>query len=84
LRTAVTAGWRYGWRHDLRGNPHLESLRDDPRFQAIADELEREMSEQRARVNAMKASGELPAPERGDTGIQAKMTGSTSPFGDTT
>lgn len=84
LRTAVNGGWRYGWRYDLRGNPHLERIREYPRFQAIVDELEREMSEQLARVNAMKASGELPAPERPDTGIQAEMSGSTSPFGDTT
>lgn len=64
LRSAVDEGWRYSWRFDTTSNAHLESLRDDPRFQGIINELETEMATQLSRVNELKAKGELPAPER--------------------
>ena len=64
LRTAVDAGWRYDWRSTLKNNVSLESLRGEPRFRAIIDELETETATQLSRVNELKASGALPAPER--------------------
>ena len=64
LRTAADAGWRYDWRSSLKNDVSLESIRGEPRFQAIIDELETEMAIQLSRVNELKANGELPAPER--------------------
>jgi TolB-like protein/Tfp pilus assembly protein PilF len=68
LRSAVDEGWRYGWRYDMRTNAHLESIRTDPRFQAIAEGIGKEMAEQLAHVNAMKTRGDLPAPEKNRSG----------------
>ena len=64
LRTAVDDGWRYDWRSSLKYATSLESIRDEPRFQAIIDELESETAAQLSRVNELKANGELSAPER--------------------
>jgi TolB-like protein/tetratricopeptide (TPR) repeat protein len=64
LRSAVDDGWRYSWRFALKHEASLDSLRDMPRFQAIIDELENEMAAQLSRIQALKANGELPAPER--------------------
>jgi hypothetical protein len=47
----------------------LESIRDEPRFQAIIDELESETAAQLSRVNELKANGELSAPERQQSDI---------------
>ncbi len=69
LRSAVNEGWRYNWRFAMKTEFNLDSLRDDPRFQAIIDELEIEMATQLSRVNELKAKGELPAPERYQAGI---------------
>jgi tetratricopeptide (TPR) repeat protein len=64
LETAADAGWRYDWRSSLKNDASLESIRGEPRFQAIIDKLESEMAAQLSRVNELKANGELPAPER--------------------
>ena len=69
LRFAVNEGWRYSWRSVLKNAVSLASLRDDPRFQAIIDEIENEMATQLSRVNELKANGGLPAPERQASGI---------------
>jgi hypothetical protein len=69
LRTAVDDGWRYDWRSSLKYATSLESIRDEPRFQAIIDELESEMAAQLSRVNELKANGELSAPERQQSDI---------------
>ena len=46
LRDAVNSGWRRGW-WMLRG-PRFESMREDPRWVAIMDELEADVARQRA------------------------------------
>ena len=84
LRSAVNEGWRYSWRFATKNKSSLESLRNDPRFQAIVAELEAEMAMQLARVNELKAKGELPAPENSPAGIYQEKSGSTLPLGDTT
>lgn len=64
LRKAIDEGWRYSWwfhqKHDLA----LESLRDEPEFQEMFQEIEAEIATQLERVRQMEASGELaPIPD---------------------
>jgi tetratricopeptide (TPR) repeat protein len=64
LRQAIDEGWRVGWWYDLKYNPNLESLHDEPEFQAMVAEIEADMAEQLARVREMERNGELePIPE---------------------
>ena len=63
LREAIDEGWRYGWWRWLR-KPDLESLHDEPEFQAMVAEIETDMAAQLARVREMERNGELePIPE---------------------
>ena len=59
LRQAVDEGWRLGWRYDLIHDLKVESIRDEPEFQAVVAELEAEMAEQLARLREWDAAGEL-------------------------
>jgi hypothetical protein len=64
LREGVAKGVRYTWRLQLLYNPNLESLRDEPEFQAMVAEIEADMAAQLARVREMERNGELePIPE---------------------
>jgi hypothetical protein len=48
----------------LKQDPNLESLHDDPEYQAMVAEIEADMAEQLARVREMERDGELePIPE---------------------
>jgi TolB-like protein/Tfp pilus assembly protein PilF len=62
LRQAVDERWRMFWRESLGFDTSLNSIRDDPRFQAIVDEIETEMANQLARVRDMEARGEIVIP----------------------
>ena len=53
LRQALDDGWRSFWWVALKNNRNLASLHGEPEFQAMVAELEAEMAEQLARVNAM-------------------------------
>ena len=64
LRQAIDEGWRSYWWYYLKHDPTLESLHDEPEFQAMVAEIEADMAEQLARVREMERSGELePIPE---------------------
>ncbi len=64
LRQAIDQGWRVWWRYLLKQDPNLESLHDEPEFQAMVAEIETDMAEQLARVREMERNGELePIPE---------------------
>ena len=64
LRQAIDEGWRFFWWYYLKRDPNLESLHDEPEFQAMVAEIEADMAEQLARVREMERSGELePIPE---------------------
>ena len=63
LRQAIDEGWRAGWWYWER-DPNLESLHDEPEFQAMVAEIEADMAAQLARVREMERNGELePIPE---------------------
>jgi len=63
LRNAVDEGWRADWWWSL-ARPDLDSLRDEPEFQAIVDEIRADMAAQLAHVREMERNGKLaPIPE---------------------
>jgi tetratricopeptide (TPR) repeat protein len=65
LRQAIDEGWRAFWWYHLKYDPTLESLHDEPEFQAMVAEIEADMAEQLERVREMERNGELePIPER--------------------
>jgi TolB-like protein/Tfp pilus assembly protein PilF len=64
LQQAIDEGWRDSWWYHLKYDPNLESLHDEPEFQAMVAEIEADMAAQLARVREMERNGELePIPE---------------------
>ncbi len=64
LRLAIDEGWRVMWWQFLKHDLSLESLHDEPEFQAMVAEIEADMAAQLARVREMERNGELePIPE---------------------
>jgi tetratricopeptide (TPR) repeat protein len=64
LRQAIDQGWRRLWWYYLKQDPTLESLHDEPEFQAMVEEIEADMAAQLERVREMERNGELePIPE---------------------
>jgi hypothetical protein len=64
LRQAIDEGWRGVWWYYLQHDPNLESLHDEPEFQAMVAEIEADMAAQLERVREMERNGELePIPE---------------------
>jgi tetratricopeptide (TPR) repeat protein len=64
LRQAIDEGWRNSWWYFLKFDPILESLHDEPEYQAMVAEIEADMAQQLARVREMERNGELePIPE---------------------
>ncbi len=64
LRQAIDEGWRAFWWYFLKLDPNLESLHDEPEYQAVIEEIEADMAAQLARVREMERNGELePIPE---------------------
>jgi len=64
LRQAIDEGWRSLWWYLLKQDPSLESLHDEPEYQAMVAEIEADMAAQLARVREMERNGELePIPE---------------------
>ena len=59
LRQAIDEGWRSLWWYLLKQDPSLESLHDEPEFQAMVAEIEADMTTQLARVREMERNGEL-------------------------
>jgi tetratricopeptide (TPR) repeat protein len=64
LRQAIDEGFRFLWWYFLKQDLSLESLHDEPEYQAMVAEIEADMATQLARVREMERSGELePIPE---------------------
>jgi len=59
LRQAIDDGWRTLWWYYLERDPNLESLHDDPEFQAMLEEVRADMATQLERVREMQRNGEL-------------------------
>ncbi len=66
LRQAIDLGWRATWWFYLGHDISLESIRDEPEYQTMVEEIEADMAAQLERVRAMEANGELePTPDIG-------------------
>jgi tetratricopeptide (TPR) repeat protein len=64
LRQAIDEGWRSPWRYFLKHDSALESLHDEPEYQAMVAEIEADMAAQLERVRELERNGELePIPE---------------------
>jgi len=64
LREAIDGGWRSAWWYYLEHDKNLDSIRDEPEFQAMVSEIRADMAEQLARVREWEANGALlPTPE---------------------
>ncbi len=64
LRQAIDQAWRTDWRFFFYVDPNLDSIRDEPEFQAMRKEIEVDMATQLARAREMEANGELvPVPD---------------------
>jgi len=64
LRQAIDEGWRTSWWYYLKHDPNLESLHDEPEYQAMIAEIEADMAAQLEHVREMERNGELePIPE---------------------
>ena len=61
LRLAIDEGWRTFWWYFLKHDPNLESLHDEPEYQAMVSEIEADMAAQLAHVREMERNGELAA-----------------------
>jgi len=59
LRHAIDEGWRLSWWYDLKQDPTLESLHNEPEYQAMVAEIEADMAAQLVRVREMERRGEL-------------------------
>jgi tetratricopeptide (TPR) repeat protein len=66
LEKQVDAGWRVLWRLQLLHSPNFDGLREEPAFRDLVERLEEDMRQQLLKVRAMEASGEIPAPPRGE------------------
>jgi TolB-like protein/Tfp pilus assembly protein PilF len=59
LATAVDEGWRSMWWIYTQKNNNLASLHDDPRYKAIAADIQSQMAEQLARLREWEANDDL-------------------------
>ncbi len=64
LREALAEGARSSWWAQLEQSPHTVSLRDEPAFRSMMEEIRSDMAAQLEQLRDMKARGELtPVPE---------------------
>ena len=62
----IDEGWRASWWFYLGHDSSLDSIRDEPEYQTMVEEIEADMAAQLERVRAMEANGELePIPDIG-------------------
>ena len=60
LRESIDAGKRSGWWIDLLHSPITASLRNEPQFQEMVEELRADMAVQLENVREMQRTGEMP------------------------
>jgi len=60
LRRAIDDGWRASWWTQGERSPQTVSLRDEPQFKAMMDEIRSDMAVQLENLRDMEARGELP------------------------
>lgn len=63
LRKSIDANWYFQWWYFMDQDPALDSIRDDPRFQAMKDEMATDMARQLENVRKLEAGGEIVLPQ---------------------
>jgi len=63
LEQTVAAGWRFQWHFFLQKDVAFDSIRDDPRFQAVLGNIRADVAKQLATVRALEASGDIVVPD---------------------
>lgn len=64
LRQAIDAGWRESWWLHLELDSSLDSIRHEPDFKSMLQEIRDDMESQRDRLEELEAAGQLePVPE---------------------
>ena len=58
-RQAIDQGWRPFWWYTLEYEASVDSIRDEPEFQAMMEEIKADMAAQLEHVKEMETSGEL-------------------------
>ena len=58
LRQAIDAGWRTFWWYLLEHDKNLDSIRNEPEFQAMVEEVRADIAAQLMRLRQAKGSGE--------------------------
>jgi len=53
LRQAIDEGYRAYWRFQGEGSPHMASIKEEPEFKSMMDELRADMVRQLSRVHEM-------------------------------
>jgi TolB-like protein/DNA-binding winged helix-turn-helix (wHTH) protein/Flp pilus assembly protein TadD len=69
LRQAIDDDWRRYWWYSFEHEPNLGSLRGEPEFQAMKEEIQADMAAQLAQVQEMEQAGELAAIPRDETAL---------------
>ena len=59
LRQAIDSGWRANWWLQGERSPHLSTIRGNPEFRAMLDEISADMAAQLAHVREMDREGQL-------------------------
>jgi hypothetical protein len=80
LGTARDFRLRGYWWSQTERSQHTVSLRDEPLFVAVMDEIRADMASQLRRVNEMQQSGELPALNIGDARPEKGKPGTSPGF----
>jgi tetratricopeptide (TPR) repeat protein len=62
LRATIDSGWYFHWWFFMPEDAALDSIRDDPRFQAMQNEMAAGMARQLANVRKLEASGGIALP----------------------
>ena len=62
LRQAIDSGWRANWWLQGERSPHLSTIRGNPEFRAMLDEIRADMAAQLAHVREMDREGRLMTP----------------------
>ena len=62
LREAIDSGWRSLWWYYLERDKNMDSIRNEPEYQAMLEEVRTDMAAQLVRLHEAQASGEVALP----------------------
>ncbi len=63
LREAIDSGWRSLWWYYLERDKNMDSIRNEPEYQAMLEEVRTDMAAQLVRLHEAQASGDMVLPQ---------------------